>query len=285
MNYRHAYHAGNFADVVKHAVLCRVLVHLRDKPAAFRVIDTHAGAGRYDLAGPEAGKTQEWQGGIGRLIAAELAAPVRALLAPYLDAVAGLNPDGGLRAYPGSPALARTWLRWQDRLIACELEPRAAAALGRALAGDARAKAIAIDGWTALTAYVPPVERRGVVLVDPPFEQPGEFARLAQGLAAAHRKWPSGIYLLWYPIKDTAEVAAFARGLAQLGIAKMLRMELILPTAGLDTGLRGSGLIAVNPPWTLHDELKVLLPVLADVMSRGEKGIATLDWLAGESAS
>jgi 23S rRNA (adenine2030-N6)-methyltransferase len=285
MNYRHAYHAGNFADVVKHAVLCRVLVHLRDKPAAFRVIDTHAGAGRYDLAGPEAGKTQEWQGGIGRLMAAELAAPVRALLAPYLDAVAGLNPDGGLRAYPGSPALARTWLRWQDRLIACELEPRAAAALGRALAGDARAKAIAIDGWTALTAYVPPVERRGVVLVDPPFEQPGEFARLAQGLAAAHRKWPSGIYLLWYPIKDTAEVAAFARGLARLGIAKMLRMELILPTAGLDTGLRGSGLIAVNPPWTLHDELKVLLPVLADVMSRGEKGIATLDWLAGESAS
>jgi 23S rRNA (adenine2030-N6)-methyltransferase len=285
MNYRHAYHAGNFADVVKHAVLCRVLVHLREKPAAFRVIDTHAGAGRYDLAGPEAGKTEEWRHGIDRLMRAELAPPVRTLLAPYLDAVAALNPADALTTYPGSPALAQAWLRPQDRLIACELEPGAAAALEVALAGDARAKAIAIDGWTALTAYVPPVERRGVVLVDPPFEQPGEFARLAQGLAAAHRKWPSGIYLLWYPIKDTAEVAAFARGLARLGIAKMLRMELILPTAGLDTGLRGSGLIAVNPPWTLHDELKVLLPVLADVMSRGEKGIATLDWLAGESAS
>ena len=285
MNYRHAYHAGNFADVVKHALLCRVLVHLCEKPAPFRMIDTHAGAGRYDLAGPEAGKTQEWRDGIDRLRRADLAAPIQALLAPYLDAVAGLNPDGGLTTYPGSPALAKALLRRQDRLIACELEPHAAAALEGLLAGDARAKAIAIDGWTALTAYVPPVERRGVVLIDPPFEQPGEFVRLAQGLAAAHRKWPTGIYLLWYPIKDQAEVAAFAKSLVRLGIAKMLRVELILPTAGPDTGLRGSGLIAVNPPWTLHDELKVLLPALAEVMSRGPAGAVTLDWLTGESAS
>jgi 23S rRNA (adenine2030-N6)-methyltransferase len=285
MNYRHAYHAGNFADVVKHAVLCRVLVHLREKPAAFRVIDTHAGAGRYDLAGLEAGKTQEWRDGIGRLVGADLAAPIRALLAPYLDAVAALNPDGSLTTYPGSPVLAKALLRRQDRLIACELEPQAAAALERELAGDARVKAIAIDGWTALTAYVPPVERRGVVLIDPPFEQPDEPVRLAQGLAAAHRKWPTGIYLLWYPIKDQAEVAAFAKRLTRLGIAKMLRVELILPTAGPGTGLRGSGLIAVNPPWTLHDELGVLLPVLAEVMSRGEKGAVTLDWLTRESTS
>jgi 23S rRNA (adenine2030-N6)-methyltransferase len=284
MNYRHAYHAGNFADVVKHAMLCRVLVHLRDKPAAFRVIDTHAGAGRYDLAGPEAGKTQEWQGGIGRLMRAELAPPVGALLAPYLDAVAALNPDGRLAAYPGSPMLVQALLRRQDRLIACELEPKAAAALEHALAGDRRAKAIAIDGWTALAAYVPPKERRGVVLIDPPFEQPDEFARLAQALSAAHRKWPTGTYLLWYPIKNEAEVADFARGLAQRGIAKMLRAELILP-ASPDTGLRGSGLIAVNPPWTLHEELNVLLPALAEVLSRGAPGAARLRWLTGESAS
>jgi 23S rRNA (adenine2030-N6)-methyltransferase len=180
--------------------------------------------------------------------------------------------------------LAKTLLRRQDRLTACELEPQAAAALQHELADDARAKAIAIDGWTALTAYVPPVERRGVVLVDPPFEQPGEFPRLAQGLAAAHRKWPTGVYLLWYPIKDQAEVAAFARSLSRLGIAKMLRVELMLPTALPDSGLRGSGLIAVNPPWTLHDELKVLLPALAEVMSRGPAGAGTLDWLTGESA-
>jgi 23S rRNA (adenine2030-N6)-methyltransferase len=285
MNYRHAYHAGNFADVVKHAVLCRVLTHLREKPAAFRVIDTHAGAGRYDLAGPEAGKTLEWRDGIGRLMGAALPPPVRALLAPYLDAIAALNPDGPLAHYPGSPVLAQALLRRQDRLIACELEPRAAAALERELAGDNRAKAITIDGWTALTAYVPPTERRGVVLIDPPFEQPDEFARLGERLAAAHRKWPTGIYLLWYPIKDPAEVQAFTRGLGRLGIAKMLRVELILPTAGPDTGLRGSGLIAVNPPWTLHDELKLVMPVLAEVLSRGATSAVTLDWLAGESAS
>jgi 23S rRNA (adenine2030-N6)-methyltransferase len=285
MNYRHAYHAGNFADVVKHATLCRVLTHLREKPAAFRVIDTHAGAGRYDLAGPEAGKTLEWRDGIGRLLGAVLPPPIRELLAPYLDAVAALNPGGRLAHYPGSPVLAQALLRRQDRLIACELEPRAAAALERELASDNRAKAIAIDGWTALTAYLPPVERRGVVLIDPPFEQPDEFARLGERLAAAHRKWPTGIYLLWYPIKDPAEVQGFSRGLVRLGIAKMLRVELILPTAGPDTGLRGSGLIAVNPPWTLHDELRAVLPVLADVLSRGATSAVTLDWLAGESAS
>ena len=285
MNYRHAYHAGNFADVVKHAVLCRVLTYLREKPAAFRVIDTHAGAGRYDLAGLEAGKTQEWRNGIDRVRHANLAPSIQALLAPYLDAVAALNPSGQLTSYPGSPALARAWLRPQDRLIACELEPQAAAALENYLRADNRCKAIAIDGWTALTAYVPPVERRGVVLIDPPFEQPDEFVRLAQGLTTAHRKWPTGIYLLWYPIKDQTEVGTFAKRLVQLDIAKMLRVELVLPTAGSETGLRGTGLIVVNPPWTLHDELKVLLPALAEVMSRGAPSTLTLDWLSGESAS
>jgi 23S rRNA (adenine2030-N6)-methyltransferase len=284
MNYRHAYHAGGFADVVKHAVLCRVLVHLREKPSAFRVIDTHAGAGRYDLGGPEAGKTQEWRDGIDRLLRAELGSPIRALLAPYLDAVAALNPGGRLVAYPGSPALAQALLRRHDRLIACELEPRAAAALKNHLRGDARAKAIAIDGWTALAAYVPPKERRGLVLIDPPFEQPGEFSRLARGFAAAHRKWPTGAYLLWYPIKDAAEVAALTRGLARLGVAKMLRAELIVATAADAAGLRGSGLIAINPPWMLHDELKTLLPALASVLSRGAPPALTLEWLTGESA-
>jgi 23S rRNA (adenine2030-N6)-methyltransferase len=288
MNYRHAYHAGNFADVVKHAIFCRVLTHLRDKPAAFRVIDTHAGAGRYDLTGPEAGKTKEWQSGIGRLLAAELAPQVATLLAPYLDAVKALNATGELTVYPGSPKLAQVLLRRQDRLIACEMERIAAAALQNNLRGDNRCKAITIDGWTALTAYVPPSERRGVVLIDPPFEQPDEFARLAERLAAAHRKWPTGSYLLWYPIKDDTEVAALVRRLGRSGIAKMLRAELIVPVSDpsptLDGGLRGSGLIAVNPPWTLYGELEVLLPALAKVLSRGAPEAVTLHWLAGESS-
>ena len=287
MNYRHAFHAGGFADVVKHAVLCRIIAHLRQKPAAFRVIDTHAGSGVYDLAGPEAGKTGEWRQGIGRLLgddAQTLPDKARALLAPYLDAVAAFNPAGGLTAYPGSPVLIQAMLRRQDRLLACELEPQAAAALAGRLRGDPRAKALAIDGWTALGAYVPPKERRGLVLVDPPFEHPDEFSRLARGLETAHRKWPTGSYLLWYPIKDAAEVASFTRKLSRLGIARMLRVEVIVATASADLGLRGSGLVAVNPPWTLHDELKLMLPALATVLGRGGKAKLTLDWLAREPA-
>jgi 23S rRNA (adenine2030-N6)-methyltransferase len=287
MNYRHAYHAGNFADVVKHAVLCRVVTHLRQKPTAFRVIDTHAGAGVYDLAGAEADKTGEWRHGIGRLFgddARALAPAAASLLAPYLDAVAAFNPSGRLSAYPGSPTLVQTMLRRQDRLIACELEPQAATALTRQLRGDPRAKAVAIDGWTALAAYVPPKERRGLVLIDPPFEQPEEFSRLAHGLEIAHRKWTTGTYLVWYPVKDNAAVASFIRRLSRLRIAKMLRVELVLATASEGLGLRGSGLIAVNPPWTLHGELQHLLPALAGVLRREDKPLLTLEWLADETS-
>src|SRR5258708_6646831 len=164
MNYRHAFHAGNFADVVKHAALVRILVHLREKPAPFRVIDTHAGAGRYDLAAEEAQRSGEWREGIDRLVRAPIAARERALLAPYLDAVAACNDGGRLTAYPGSPALARAFLRAQDRLIACELEPNAAAALPPHLAGHPRSHAGAIDGWPPLHPHRPPKERRGLVL-------------------------------------------------------------------------------------------------------------------------
>jgi 23S rRNA (adenine2030-N6)-methyltransferase len=282
MNYRHAFHAGNFADVVKHAVLARIVVHLKEKPAAFRVIDTHAGAGLYDLAGPEASRTAEWREGIGRLVAAELAPAARDLLAPYLEAVAAFNGGGALKLYPGSPALMQHWLRPQDRLIACEREPTAARALAAVLRGDKRAKALAIDGYTALNAYVPPKERRGLVLIDPPFEQADEVVSLAQGLAGAQRKWPTGIYVLWYPIKDARESERFARRLARLGIPRILRAEFVLPVR--EERLRGSGLILVNPPWTLEAELAVLLPALAGALDEASnKGASTrIGWLTGE---
>jgi 23S rRNA (adenine2030-N6)-methyltransferase len=277
MNYRHAYHAGNFAEVVKHAILTRVVAHLREKPAAFRLLDTHAGAGLTDLAGPEASRTGEWRDGIGRLRAAPLHAQVRALLAPYLAAVDASNPNGQLALYPGSPVLARSWLRPQDRLVACELEPSAAAALGRRMGGDPRVKIVAVDGWTALGAYLPPKERRGAVLIDPPFEDPGEFTRLAEGIAAAHRKWTTGTYLAWYPIKDRRECDAFCRKLARTGIPKMLRIELMIAPGRAAARLAGSGLIVVNPPWTLEAELAVLLPALAGVLGRDRPGEFRLD--------
>ena len=172
MNYRHAFHAGGPADVVKHAVLARILVHLRDKPAAFRVIDTHAGAGRYDLRGPEASRSPEWRDGIARLLTGPIDDKARALLAPYLDVVADLNAPGELAIYPGSPALVRALLRPQDRLVACELEPAPLLRWRAISAATGASRTVAIDGWVALNAYVPPPERRGLVLIDPPFERP-----------------------------------------------------------------------------------------------------------------
>ena len=278
MNYRHAFHAGNFADVVKHAVLTRILVHLRAKPAAFRVIDIHAGAGLYDLAGPEASRSLEWHAGIARVLAGAIAEPVRSLLAPYLDLIADLNPDGRLVTYPGSPALARSLLRRQDRLIACEIEPDAAAALKRNLGRDRRAKLVAIDGWIALNAYLPPPERRGLVVVDPSFEDDADFARLSRGLEAAHRKWAAGIYAVWYPIKGRREPDALARRLTRSGIAKILRVELCIAATPEQGPLGGCGVIIVNPPWTLPGELSAMLPVLTTILA-GKGGSHRLDWL------
>jgi 23S rRNA (adenine2030-N6)-methyltransferase len=282
VNYAHAFHAGSFADVFKHAVLCRILAYLRDKPAAFRVIDTHAGAGLYDLAGPQAARGGEWHDGIEKLLAATLPAPVAELLAPYLEVIGALNEKGRLTTYPGSPAIVRAFLRPQDRFTACELEPRAAAALARNLRGDPRIKTLQIDGWTALSAYVPPKERRGLVLVDPPFEQQAEFTRLAQGLAAAHRKWSTGLYMLWYPIKDRGGPDALAKRLTRLAIPKALRAELIVRPLSDPGRLNGSGLILVNPPWTLERELEILLPALTEILKSAGKTGFRLDWLAGE---
>jgi 23S rRNA (adenine2030-N6)-methyltransferase len=285
MNYQHAFHAGNFADVHKHVVLTRILDYLREKPAAFRVIDTHAGAGRYDLFGPQATRSGEWREGIGRLFARPQtgggkADPAPALLAPYLDVVAALNPGGTLRVYPGSPLIVKALLRRQDRLIACESEPKAAASLKAALRGDARAKALAIDGWIALSANIPPKERRGVLVIDPPYEDVGDFVRLSDALAQAHRKWPSGLYLLWYPIKAREAPDALARRLRRLNVPKILRCELSVAPPQVEAALTGSGLIVVNPPFPLERELRVLLPALA--RSLAARGSYRLDWLAAE---
>jgi 23S rRNA (adenine2030-N6)-methyltransferase len=313
MNYRHAFHAGNFADVIKHVVLTRILVHLLAKPAAFRVIDTHAGAGVYDLAGEEASRSGEWRAGIGRLLAAPIAPAVQALLKPYLDVVASLNsastaplivaqagtqghdssenerrasaPPGSksaLTTYPGSPAVARAFLRPQDRLVACELEPKAYALLAHHLARDRRIKTVAIDGWMALNAYVPPSERRGIVIVDPPFEEAQDFTRLGHGLDAAHRKWASGIYLLWYPIKGRQEPDALARRLKRSSIARILRAELAVAATPAQGPLGGCGLIVVNPPWTLENELATILPELVKALGSRNSNYR-LDWIAGEN--
>ncbi|MDX8540825.1 23S rRNA (adenine(2030)-N(6))-methyltransferase RlmJ [Mesorhizobium abyssinicae] len=282
MNYRHAYHAGNFADVVKHAVLTRLLDYLKQKDKAFRVIDTHAGIGRYDLSAVEAQKTGEWLGGIGRLVGADLDARVAALLAPYLEAVRAVNPEGGVKNYPGSPLIARHLLRKQDRLTAIELHPQDAERLKAVFAGDFQTRVIELDGWLALGAHLPPKEKRGLVLVDPPFEEEGEFARLVDGLSKAHRRWPGGIYALWYPIKDRKAVAAFRAALKNAGIPKLLDIGFEIRPASAEPSLDGTGMVVVNPPFTLESELRLMLPALHKAMAVAQPSRWTIDWLAGE---
>jgi 23S rRNA (adenine2030-N6)-methyltransferase len=270
MNYRHAFHAGNFADVHKHAVLASILTYLRQKPAPFRVVDTHAGAGRYDLFSRDASRGGEWHAGIARIWKPRPEdRALDAFLAPYLGVVAELNPGGELRNYPGSPLICAALLRPQDRLTACELEPRSAALLAAVLGRERRAKIVAIDGWVALGAYVPPRERRGLILIDPPYEETDEFPRLSARLAATYRKWPGGIYMIWYPIKERKAPDALAREVRRFAGAKMLRSEVLLPQTRRPGGLQGSGLILINPPFTLERQLRAVMPKLEELLSAG----------------
>lgn len=282
MNYRHIYHAGNFADVLKHAVLARLIVYLQQKDKAFRVLDTHAGIGLYDLSSTEAQKTGEWQDGIGKLLDAQLTPAAAEVLKPYLDAVRALNPEGGLDRYPGSPKLARDLFRPQDRLSAMELHPDDSRALARLFEGDYQVRVTELDGWLALGAHLPPKEKRGIVLVDPPFELDGEYERLVDGLVKAHRRFGNGVYCLWYPIKKGAPIAAFHEALKETGIPKMLCAELSVKSDRDLTGLSGSGLVIVNPPFTLKDELHALLPELKRVLAQDRYASQRCFWLCGE---
>lgn len=290
MNYRHAYHAGNFADVFKHIVLTRVLLYMQRKEAGLRVIDTHAGIGRYDLGGVEAGKTLEWRGGIEQVIEAKakgtIPADVLELIAPYLDVIEGENADGKksghLRYYPGSPLLARRLMRPQDRLSALELHPQDAKTLAALFEGDYQTRVTELNGWLALGAHLPPKEKRGLVLVDPPFEIAGEFDRLGDGLVKAHRRFGGGTYALWYPVKDRREVNRFIGNLKETGIPKILRLELSVRAASLEERFDGTGMIVVNPPYLLQEEMAKISPWLANLFGENNQGNYRIEWINRE---
>jgi len=277
MNYRHAFHAGGFADVIKHIVLVRILTYLHDKPAAFRVIDTHAGAGIYDLTGDEAQRSGEWLTGIARVMQARFSEAAAPLVAPYLDIVRAFNPRAELKAYPGSPLIARALLRPQDRLTACEVEPMARKHLIGALRRDPQARVVDLDGWVALPAFVPPNERRGLILIDPPYEEKDEFTRIAAGFAEAFAKWPTGSYLLWYPAKSRRATDGLAQRVAEVAgggasPGKCLRLEFSVAPQTADSALVSTGLLLVNPPWRLASELKAILPELQKPLGLGGAG-------------
>jgi 23S rRNA (adenine2030-N6)-methyltransferase len=284
MNYRHAFHAGNFADVFKHAALSRVLVHLTRKETPLRFIDTHAGAGRYDLDSEAARRSPEWRDGVARLLKARPQGEVASLLAPYLEAIGPYDEtEGRPFSYPGSPALAQSLLRMQDRLALCEVHPEEREDLVAALGRDTRLSIVGTDGYVALNAYLPPKERRGLVLMDPPFETPDEAKRIEAALARALRKWPRGVYALWRPINDGREDAHFRNSIAALGAPNMLRLEIdvgaVAPGPHSPAPLHRSGLILVNPPFGLIDEARVLMPWLAKLLTRAGKGGHLVEWL------
>jgi 23S rRNA (adenine2030-N6)-methyltransferase len=261
MNYRHGYHAGNYADVLKHLVLVELLRLLTAKDKKLFVLDTHSGAGGYDLGAGLAARTREAEAGIQRLMAMPRAG-MPAAVARYLAAVVAYDRKfgrgEGLRHYPGSPRLVRAGLRAGDRFVACELHGQDALALKREFAGDRAVEVRQADGYHALKALLPPVERRGLVLIDPPFEAADEFDKLARALRHALRRFATGCYAIWYPIKDAAAVEGFT---ATLDGLKALILELRLNGAP-DGKLAACGLAVINPPWTFEEAMAEALPWL-----------------------
>lgn len=277
MNYRHAYHAGNFADVTKHALLLGLIRALQVKEGGCAFIDTHAGCGIYALHGVEAQKTQEWESGIGRVLTSGTDA-----LRDYLQTIRKFDPP---RTYPGSPALIAAALRPQDQLIACELHPDDATRLSRTFRGNPKVATHHRDGYASLRAFLPPrQQKRGLILMDPPFEKTDEFQRLADAIAEARTRFPQGIVAAWYPIKHRAPVRAFHDDLKSRGLRSLLACELLLRPALDPTRLNGTGLLIAGPPWKFEEAAMAIQNALRPLLSPDDVAEAAshVDWIVGE---
>ncbi|MBI1206074.1 MAG: 23S rRNA (adenine(2030)-N(6))-methyltransferase RlmJ [Azospirillum sp.] len=283
MNYRHSFHAGNFADVFKHIVLVQLIEHLCRKPTAFCILDSHAGSGLYDLGAVEAERTREYQGGIARVAVATDPPP---LVQRYLSLVRDAGPVGAvpMRWYPGSPRLARALMRTTDRLVVAELHGDTAGALKRCFRGDAQVAVHQMDGYQALKAHLPPRERRGLVLIDPPYEATDEAERIVAGLGVACRRWPGGLYAVWYPIKERAAVWRFHEAIAGLGLDRALTAELTVFPEERSDRLNGCGMVLINPPWQFDQALAGPLAWLHRVLAVSG-GAPRMAWLARETGT
>lgn len=286
MNYDHAYHAGNFADVLKHAALCLCLGDLLKKEKPFFVLDTHGGQGRYDLAGPQAGRTGEADAGIKRLLNDPGVGDLAPALTPYLETIQALGKaldgapgekEGEVRTYPGSPLIARHLMRACDRLVVAEKHPVHVQALRSVLRGAPNTRVEAGDGYALMKALLPPAERRGLVLIDPPFEDRSEFETLARFLRQALKRWASGRYLVWFPLKDAVAVDTFVRDVFSSTGASGLVGRLRVKPASSDTGLGEAGLLALNPSFSLAQGLADLLACLATVLGEGGAGTSSVE--------
>jgi 23S rRNA (adenine2030-N6)-methyltransferase len=283
VNYRHAFHAGNFADVLKHVVLIMLVEHLKKKPAPFFYLDTHAGRGLYDLSEAQAQRSGEYKGGIGRL----LDLPATALppeVAAYVDLVRASAGRGhsAITAYPGSPLIVARLRRPVDRLVLAETLPREASELRAALGRQRRVSVLESDGYAAIKAQLPPPENRGLVLIDPPYESDDEFDRVLGSLELAHGRWPTGTVCIWYPLTARAGTLRFRRDLGRSGLRRLLDVRLSVLPADTQVGMPGAGLVILNPPWQLDERLRGLLPGLHRLLSPDGTGSTGLEWLVPE---
>lgn len=263
LSYRHSYHAGNFADVLKHIVLIEILEHLLQKDKSIHYIDTHAGAGVYDLTSPRAQKLQEYRGGIGLL--RQTSWPE---LSRYLQIVAELNPADSLVCYPGSPAIALKLLRRHDRAWLYELHPEDARLLEERYQHDRRVRLARQDGYAALAGLLPPVSRRGLVLIDPSYEIKTDYQRVVEVVEQACRRFATGTYAIWYPVVERERITALEQDFIRTGIPDIARFELNVRPDANGTGMTGAGMVVVNPPWTLLARMSALLPKLTQLLGQ-----------------
>jgi 23S rRNA (adenine2030-N6)-methyltransferase len=278
MNYRHAFHAGNHADVLKHLVISRIIALLSRKEAPFAYLDSHAGVGLYDLQGDQATRTGEWLEGIGRLWDAP---DLPEATADYFGVLRTLNPDGALRYYPGSPELASQLTREQDRVLLNEKHPEDGQLLKDNMKGDRRVAVHLGEGWHVPRALLPVAEKRALLLIDPPFEKVDELERCVTALDEAIGRMRQTVVAIWYPIKDERQLKRFYQGLEKSSAPKLLRVELFVHAPDDANRLAGSGLAIANAPWGLEDELKQLLPWLANKLAQSQ-GSFRLDWLIAD---
>ena len=283
MNYRHAYHAGNHADVLKHVVLMMLVAHLKRKPAPFFYLDTHAGAGCYDLSLGESQRSGEYKQGIGRL----LEFPDAALPPEVLDYVRLVRECAGagrsaITAYPGSPLVVARLRRDDDRMVCVDSVPAEVRALRGVLGRQRRLSILEGDGYDAIRAHTPPREHRGLVLVDPPFESDLEFDRVLEVLREGHARWPTGGWCIWHPLSERAGPLRFRREIERSGVRRVLACTLSVMPADSAVGLRGSGLVLVNPPWQLDERLAELLPDLHRLLVPDGAGGTSVEWWVGE---
>lgn len=279
LSYRHSFHAGNHADVLKHTVQSLIITALKEKEKPFLYLDTHAGAGRYLLSGEHAEKTGEYLEGIARLWQHD---DLPAELEPYMTAVHHFNRSGQLRYYPGSPLIARQLLREQDRLHLSELHPSDFPLLRAEFQKDERARVVRENGYQQLKSQLPPLSRRGLILIDPPYELKSDYHEVVTGIQEGYKRFATGTYALWYPVVLRQNIKRLVHALEETGIRRILQIELAVRPDSDQRGMTASGMIVINPPWKLESQMRAVLPWLHQVLVPEGTGHTSVNWIVPE---